>query len=98
MCKSILFYILLICILIISLSFVLNRIHILNNLLILEFLRILIYGLINLFFFNLYINNYYSMYFLCLLVCERSLGLSILIIVTYYYRNDYLKRFILLGC
>lgn len=75
------------------LSFVLNRKHLLTLLLSLEFIIITLYfGLI--LYINIYIYEFFFLIiFLTIRVCERALGLSILVVIIRIYGNDYFKTF-----
>lgn len=78
--------------------FVSNRKHLLVTLLSLEFIILILYGVI---FICLNIMNYeyyYSIVFLTFSVCEGSLGLSILVSLIRTHGNDYFQTYNILQC
>lgn len=78
--------------------FISNRKHLLITLISLEFIILIVYGLI---FFTLNIFSYeyyYSIIFLTFSVCEGALGLSILVSLIRTHGNDYFQTFNILQC
>nr|QXE46439.1 NADH dehydrogenase subunit 4L [Cephalcia infumata] len=72
-------------------TFSLNRNHLLIMLLSLEFLVLSLF-LMLMYFLNIYWSNlYFSMVFLTFMVCESSIGLSILVSLVRTHGNDYFK-------
>nr|APX39832.1 NADH dehydrogenase subunit 4L [Apteropeda ovulum] len=76
-----------------GMSFLLNRKHLLLMLLSLEFISIVLYLGLFMFFINMNYEYFFSMIFLTMSVCEGALGLSILIMLVRLYGNDYLLSF-----
>nr|APX39845.1 NADH dehydrogenase subunit 4L [Leptomona erythrocephala] len=76
-----------------TMSFVLNRKHLLLMLLSLEFIVIALY--LNMFMYFSMINYefFFSMIFLSMSVCEGALGLSILTLMVRVHGNDYVLTF-----
>nr|APX39500.1 NADH dehydrogenase subunit 4L [Calomicrus circumfusus] len=76
-----------------TLSFVLNRKHLLLMLLSLEFIVISLY--LNMFFYFSMMNYeyFFSMIFLSISVCEGVLGLSVLTLMIRVHGNDYVMTF-----
>nr|YP_010288410.1 NADH dehydrogenase subunit 4L [Aleochara curtula]UKO31678.1 NADH dehydrogenase subunit 4L [Aleochara curtula] len=73
--------------------FVMKRKHLLLMLLSLEFIIISLYFFLflNLSFYNY--ENYFSMIFLTMSVCEGVLGLSVLVSMLRIFGNDYFQSF-----
>nr|QXE46452.1 NADH dehydrogenase subunit 4L [Cephalcia yanqingensis] len=69
--------------------FSLNRKHLLIMLLSLEFLVLNLFLMLMLYLELYWSNMYYSMIFLTFMVCESSLGLSILVSLVRTHGNDY---------
>nr|APX40937.1 NADH dehydrogenase subunit 4L [Apteropeda orbiculata] len=74
-------------------SFLSNRKHLLLMLLSLEFISVVLYLGMYMFFVNMNYEYFFSMIFLTMSVCEGALGLSILIMMVRLYGNDYLLSF-----
>nr|APX40625.1 NADH dehydrogenase subunit 4L [Psylliodes chrysocephala] len=76
-----------------TISFILNRKHLLLMLLSLEFIVISLY--LNLFMYLMMMNYefFFSMIFLTISVCEGVLGLSILIMMVRVHGNDFILTF-----
>lgn len=65
--------------------------HLLLILLRLEYIVLSLYIIIFLIFYNFRTDYYFSLVFISIIVCERSLGLSILVIIVRSYGNDYFQ-------
>ena len=78
--------------------FMSNRKHLLNNLLRLEYISLSLYGLIVLILIWKRLESFFSLYYLVIIVCEGCFGLSILVILRYHYRRDYVKNIFVLIC
>lgn len=78
-------------------SFYIKRNYLLKILLRLEYLRLIIFGII---FCRVWIipEKYILIYFLTFCVCEGAFGLSILVVLVRSYGNDYLNSVIFLKC
>nr|QUB07172.1 NADH dehydrogenase subunit 4L [Sagra femorata] len=74
-------------------SFIFKQSHLLLVLLSLEFMVISIYFMIYIFFNFIYIDCFFSMLYLTLMVCEGVLGLSILVSMMRSHGKDYLISF-----
>nr|APX39871.1 NADH dehydrogenase subunit 4L [Psylliodes cupreus] len=76
-----------------TISFILNRKHLLLMLLSLEFIVISLY--LNIFLYLSLMNYefFFSMIFLTISVCEGALGLSILIMMVRVHGNDFILTF-----
>nr|YP_009251039.1 NADH dehydrogenase subunit 4L [Macrophthalmus japonicus]AMY96240.1 NADH dehydrogenase subunit 4L [Macrophthalmus japonicus] len=79
-------------------SFVNYHKHLLNSLLSLEFMMLGIFWLLNLQLTNVGGELYFSLFFLVLVVCEGSLGLSLLVLIVRSHGSDYFKSFNVLEC
>nr|YP_009671903.1 NADH dehydrogenase subunit 4L [Laomedia healyi]QCX31763.1 NADH dehydrogenase subunit 4L [Laomedia healyi] len=79
-------------------SFVSYREHLLNTLLSLEFLMLGIFWLIGVHFSLVGCEAYFLLFFLALVACEGSLGLSLLVSVVRTHGNDQFNSFSVLGC
>nr|APX40846.1 NADH dehydrogenase subunit 4L [Calomicrus suturalis] len=76
-----------------TLSFVLNRKHLLLMLLSLEFIVITLYLNMFLYFSMMNYEYFFSMIFLSMSVCEGVLGLSVLTLMIRVHGNDYVMTF-----
>nr|ASW26909.1 NADH dehydrogenase subunit 4L [Gallerucida bifasciata] len=76
-----------------SMSFVLNRKHLLMMLLSLEFIVISLYFNIFLYLNMMAYEYFFSMIYLTMSVCEGALGLSVLILMVRVHGNDYTTSF-----
>nr|ARH53996.1 NADH dehydrogenase subunit 4L [Phyllobrotica quadrimaculata] len=76
-----------------SLSFVMNRKHLLLMLLSLEFIVLALYLNIFLYLSMMSFEYFFSMIFLTMSVCEGVLGLSILVMMVRVHGNDYIMTF-----
>lgn len=78
-------------------SFYIKRNYLLKILLRLEYLRLIIFGII---FCSVWVipEKYILIYFLTFCVCEGAFGLSILVVLVRSYGNDYLNSVIFLKC
>nr|YP_010324882.1 NADH dehydrogenase subunit 4L [Haemaphysalis sulcata]UNO53933.1 NADH dehydrogenase subunit 4L [Haemaphysalis sulcata] len=77
-------------------SFILNRFHLMLLLMSIEFLYlsmmiIFIYNSMMLTIINVFI-------FLTIIVCEAALGLSLLIVISFFYGNELTSSFNLIKC
>nr|AUN45083.1 NADH dehydrogenase subunit 4L [Macrophthalmus darwinensis] len=79
-------------------SFVSYHKHLLNSLLSLEFLMLGVFWLLGLELTNVGSEVYFSLFFLVLVVCEGSLGLSLLVLIVRSHGSDYFKSFSVLEC
>nr|ARH54620.1 NADH dehydrogenase subunit 4L [Rhizophagus aeneus] len=71
----------------------LKRKHLLLMLLSLEFISLSLFSLLMLFLSNMNYENYFSMLFLSMTVCEGVLGLSLLVSMIRVHGNDYIMTF-----
>lgn len=77
-------------------SFIINRFHLILLLIRIEFIYL---SLIVIFFLNSLITNMINVFvFLTAIVCEASIGLSLLVIIRFYYGNELTKSFNLIKC
>nr|QLD96916.1 NADH dehydrogenase subunit 4L [Ogadenus brumpti ssp. 1 BJM-2017]QLD96929.1 NADH dehydrogenase subunit 4L [Ogadenus brumpti ssp. 1 BJM-2017]UYB77907.1 NADH dehydrogenase subunit 4L [Ogadenus brumpti]UYB77920.1 NADH dehydrogenase subunit 4L [Ogadenus brumpti] len=78
-------------------TMLLNQKHFLMFLLCLEFMNL---GCFVLLLMNVSISSFFLnlILFLIIIVCEASLGLSVLVVGVYYYGNDKMGSFNLLKC
>jgi len=79
------------------LAFVSNRKHVLNILLRLEYIVLAVIWMIRLFLL-LFDNYHVVLYFLVFVVCEGSLGLSLVVVLIRSYGNDLLLNLNLAQC
>nr|QHD46557.1 NADH dehydrogenase subunit 4L [Geron pallipilosus] len=79
-------------------TFVSMREHLLSTLLSLEYLVLILYGLLVMCLYLLNYHIYFSMSFLTISVCEGALGLSILVSMIRTHGNDYFQSFSILQC
>lgn len=79
-------------------KFIYSKIHLLINLLRLEFISLSIFFLLNYVRIKLIFRSFFSLYLLVIIVCEGVLGLSILIVILFSFRRDYIKIFNRLEC
>lgn len=79
-------------------SFVFIRKHLLSILLRLEFIALSLFILLVLFLKIINFEVYLLMFFLVFIVCEGSLGISILVSLIRTHGNDYISRFRILQC
>nr|YP_010329411.1 NADH dehydrogenase subunit 4L [Haemaphysalis campanulata]UNO53842.1 NADH dehydrogenase subunit 4L [Haemaphysalis campanulata] len=77
-------------------SFIVNRFHLMMLLMSIEFMYL---SLMVIFF---YISSYMSIInvfmFLTTIVCEASIGLSLLVMISYYYGNELTSSLNLIKC
>nr|YP_001468383.1 NADH dehydrogenase subunit 4L [Culicoides arakawae]BAF80285.1 NADH dehydrogenase subunit 4L [Culicoides arakawae] len=78
--------------------FVSNRKHLLMTLISLEFIVLILYGIIFICLNLMNYEYYYSMVFLTFSVCEGSLGLSILVSLIRTHGNDCFQTYNILQC
>lgn len=78
--------------------FVSNRKHLLITLISLEFIVLILYGVILLCLNIIGYEYYYRIVFLTFRVCEGSLGLSIMVSLIRTHGNDYFQAFNILQC
>nr|YP_007317412.1 NADH dehydrogenase subunit 4L [Enoplometopus occidentalis]YP_009107537.1 NADH dehydrogenase subunit 4L [Enoplometopus debelius]AGA56189.1 NADH dehydrogenase subunit 4L [Enoplometopus occidentalis]AIU44734.1 NADH dehydrogenase subunit 4L [Enoplometopus debelius] len=79
-------------------SFVLNRKHLLNVLLSLEFVMLGIFWIMVIYLSNVGMEVYFTLFFLTMAACEGALGLSLLISIVRTHGNDCLNSFSTLQC
>jgi NADH-ubiquinone oxidoreductase chain 4L len=79
-------------------SFLSYRKHLLNTLLRLEFIILGVFFVLIFFSSGVRKELNYALFFLRLVACEGSLGLSILVSIVRSHGRDYFKRFRSLGC
>nr|ALO70403.1 NADH deshydrogenase subunit 4L [Bolitobius castaneus] len=75
------------------LSFCMKRKHFLLMLLSLEFIILSLYFNMFLYLSSFYFENYFSMIFLTMSVCEGALGLAIMVSMIRTHGNDYFQTF-----
>lgn len=90
------FYIILFIISLVRLIF--NRKHILLTLIGLEFIVLILFGLIFIFINEIEYEYYWRLIFLTFSVCESSLGLAILVSLIRTHGNDYFQSFNIIQC
>nr|YP_010554720.1 NADH dehydrogenase subunit 4L [Parapsyche elsis]UYO79353.1 NADH dehydrogenase subunit 4L [Parapsyche elsis] len=76
----------------------LNRKHLLNILLSLEFIMLVLLMFLVMFVIELQNEFYFLMLFMVMVVCEGVLGISILVLMIRAYGNDYFQVFSVLKC
>lgn len=77
-------------------SFILNRFHLILLLIRIEFIYL---SLMVIFFYNSIILSIINVFvFLTAIVCEASIGLSLLVIIRFYYGNEITRSFNLIKC
>nr|YP_010324895.1 NADH dehydrogenase subunit 4L [Haemaphysalis punctata]UNO53946.1 NADH dehydrogenase subunit 4L [Haemaphysalis punctata] len=77
-------------------SFILNRFHFMLLLMSIEFLYL---SLMMLFFFNAYLSSILNIFvFLTSIVCEAAIGLSLLVVMSFYYGNELVNSLNLIKC
>ena len=80
------------------LVFVSNRKHLLSILLRLEYIVLVLFGILFLYLNLISFEIYFSIIFLTFRVCEGALGLSILVSIIRTHGNDYFQSFNILQC
>lgn len=78
--------------------FVSNRKHLLITLISLEFIILILYGVIFICLNIIGYEYYYRIVFLTFSVCEGSLGLSIMVSLIRTHGNDYFQTYNILQC
>lgn len=78
--------------------YLINKNHLFNNLVIIEYLTILILITFFIYIIRIKLEIYLIIYFVILRICERIIGLSILISLIRTHRNDYLKSLSIIKC
>nr|YP_009471799.1 NADH dehydrogenase subunit 4L [Haemaphysalis japonica]AVI15568.1 NADH dehydrogenase subunit 4L [Haemaphysalis japonica]UNO53985.1 NADH dehydrogenase subunit 4L [Haemaphysalis japonica]UXX50260.1 NADH dehydrogenase subunit 4L [Haemaphysalis japonica] len=77
-------------------SFILNRFHLMLLLMSIEFMYL---SLMIMFFYNSSILNILNIFlFLTTIVCEAAIGLSLLVMMSFYYGNEMINSFNLIKC
>nr|YP_010983046.1 NADH dehydrogenase subunit 4L [Haemaphysalis warburtoni]WOH23035.1 NADH dehydrogenase subunit 4L [Haemaphysalis warburtoni] len=77
-------------------SFILNRLHLMLLLMSIEFMYL---SLMIMFFYNSFMLSIMNIFmFLVTIVCEASLGLSLLVMMSFYYGNELTNSFNLIKC
>nr|YP_010730292.1 NADH dehydrogenase subunit 4L [Blondelia inclusa]WEG23159.1 NADH dehydrogenase subunit 4L [Blondelia inclusa] len=74
-------------------TFVSSRKHLLSMLLSLEYIVLSLFLLLFIYLNMINYENFFSMMYLVFIVCEGSLGLSILVSMIRIYGNDYFQSF-----
>lgn len=78
------------------LSFILNRFHLMLLLIRIEFIYL---SLIVIFFYNSIIIRIINVFvFLTAIVCEASIGLRLLVVIRFYYGNEFIRSLNLIKC
>nr|YP_010937303.1 NADH dehydrogenase subunit 4L [Ixodes kohlsi]WKW95299.1 NADH dehydrogenase subunit 4L [Ixodes kohlsi]WKW95312.1 NADH dehydrogenase subunit 4L [Ixodes kohlsi] len=78
------------------LTFLKNRFHIMTILLSFEFMYLSLFLLM---LYMMYLNNYLTIViYLIMIVAEAGLGLSLLVIMNYFYGNDKTMAMYMLKC
>nr|YP_010324934.1 NADH dehydrogenase subunit 4L [Haemaphysalis qinghaiensis]UNO54063.1 NADH dehydrogenase subunit 4L [Haemaphysalis qinghaiensis]UNO54076.1 NADH dehydrogenase subunit 4L [Haemaphysalis qinghaiensis]UXD79105.1 NADH dehydrogenase subunit 4L [Haemaphysalis qinghaiensis] len=77
-------------------SFILNRFHLMLLLMSIEFMYL---SLMIMFFYNSSILSILNIFlFLTTIVCEAAIGLSLLVMMSFYYGNELINSFNLIKC
>nr|YP_010329398.1 NADH dehydrogenase subunit 4L [Haemaphysalis doenitzi]UNO53816.1 NADH dehydrogenase subunit 4L [Haemaphysalis doenitzi]UNO53855.1 NADH dehydrogenase subunit 4L [Haemaphysalis doenitzi] len=77
-------------------SFVLNRFHLMLLLMSIEFMYL---SLMVIFFYNSMMISIINIFvFLTAIVCEASIGLSLLVLISFYYGNEFISSLNLIKC
>lgn len=77
-------------------SFILNRFHLMLLLIRIEFIYL---SLIVIFFYNSIIIRIINVFvFLTAIVCEASIGLRLLVVIRFYYGNEFIRSLNLIKC
>nr|NP_945224.1 NADH dehydrogenase subunit 4L [Haemaphysalis flava]QAX90628.1 NADH dehydrogenase subunit 4L [Haemaphysalis flava]QPM99860.1 NADH dehydrogenase subunit 4L [Haemaphysalis flava]UNO53829.1 NADH dehydrogenase subunit 4L [Haemaphysalis flava]UXX50247.1 NADH dehydrogenase subunit 4L [Haemaphysalis flava]BAD03993.1 NADH dehydrogenase 4L [Haemaphysalis flava] len=77
-------------------SFILNRFHLMLLLMSIEFMYL---SLMIMFFYNSYLLSILNIFlFLTTIVCEAAIGLSLLVMMSFYYGNELINSFNLIKC
>nr|UTV01454.1 NADH dehydrogenase subunit 4L [Haemaphysalis tibetensis] len=77
-------------------SFILNRFHLMLLLMSIEFMYL---SLMIMFFYNSFMLSIMNIFmFLVTIVCEASLGLSLLVMMSFYYGNEMTNSFNMIKC
>nr|QAU53931.1 NADH dehydrogenase subunit 4L [Haemaphysalis longicornis]UJT97488.1 NADH dehydrogenase subunit 4L [Haemaphysalis longicornis]UJT97501.1 NADH dehydrogenase subunit 4L [Haemaphysalis longicornis]UKG19631.1 NADH dehydrogenase subunit 4L [Haemaphysalis longicornis]UKG19709.1 NADH dehydrogenase subunit 4L [Haemaphysalis longicornis] len=77
-------------------SFILNRFHLMLLLMSIEFMYL---SLMMMFFYNSMMLSIINVFvFLTAIVCEASIGLSLLVMISFYYGNEMTSSFNLIKC
>nr|UXX50299.1 NADH dehydrogenase subunit 4L [Haemaphysalis yeni] len=77
-------------------SFVLNRFHLMLLLMSIEFMYL---SLMVIFFYSSMMMSIMNVFmFLTVIVCEASIGLSMLVVISFYYGNELISSFNLIKC
>nr|YP_010324921.1 NADH dehydrogenase subunit 4L [Haemaphysalis tibetensis]UNO54050.1 NADH dehydrogenase subunit 4L [Haemaphysalis tibetensis]UNO54089.1 NADH dehydrogenase subunit 4L [Haemaphysalis tibetensis] len=77
-------------------SFILNRLHLMLLLMSIEFMYL---SLMIMFFYNSFMLSIMNIFmFLVTIVCEASLGLSLLVMMSFYYGNEMTNSFNMIKC
>nr|YP_010329424.1 NADH dehydrogenase subunit 4L [Haemaphysalis yeni]UNO53868.1 NADH dehydrogenase subunit 4L [Haemaphysalis yeni] len=77
-------------------SFILNRFHLMLLLMSIEFMYL---SLMIMFFYNSCVLSILNIFmFLTMIVCEAAIGLSLLVMISFYYGNELTSSFNLIKC
>nr|YP_009560380.1 NADH dehydrogenase subunit 4L [Haemaphysalis bancrofti]QAB05947.1 NADH dehydrogenase subunit 4L [Haemaphysalis bancrofti] len=77
-------------------SFILNRFHLMLLLMSIEFMYL---SLMVIFFYNSMMISIINVFvFLTAIVCEASIGLSLLVVISFYYGNEFISSLNLIKC
>ena len=71
--------------------FLITKTHVINRLIIIEYLSLIVIVSITLFIKLINLENYNILYFMILLITESVIGLSILISIIRTHGNDFIK-------
>nr|YP_010554655.1 NADH dehydrogenase subunit 4L [Hydropsyche formosana]UYO79288.1 NADH dehydrogenase subunit 4L [Hydropsyche formosana] len=82
----------------VNFMFVIKRKHLLNMLLVLEFLMLLLFLFMFMIFMNIYNELYFLMMFMVFMVSEGVLGITILVMLIRNVGSDYFYVFNFLMC
>nr|YP_006234060.1 NADH dehydrogenase subunit 4L [Archaeocroton sphenodonti]AET63100.1 NADH dehydrogenase subunit 4L [Archaeocroton sphenodonti] len=77
-------------------SFVMNRYHMMMLLMSIEFMYLSL--MVMMFFNSIYLNVLNIFLFLVTIVCEASLGLSLLVVMSFFYGNEKINSLNLIKC
>nr|ALO76627.1 NADH deshydrogenase subunit 4L [Lema sp. LEM01] len=75
------------------LVFLIHKNHFLLMLLSLEMIVVILYFILNIYFYMMFNELFFLMIYLTMSVCEGVLGLSILVSMIRVYGNDYVQSF-----
>nr|YP_009116495.1 NADH dehydrogenase subunit 4L [Cherax boesemani]AJD80523.1 NADH dehydrogenase subunit 4L [Cherax boesemani] len=79
-------------------AFISNHKHLLNVLLSLEFIMLNVFGVMSVYMASIGLESVFVMFFLVMVACEGTLGLSLLVSIVRSHGNDYFSSFGILVC